>query len=263
MNASSPSYSIFYITLRKTLEMMRDSPMFNSAQVNKIAIKAFIQVDNPHTSQLTESDKLVFEEKPKPHWFASGQGGNKYTSHKVLGRLYDMFLEAGKQAIDFSRDMEETMNAHIREKFQKACEKNPKRVDAILEDMLSHLLRCNKAMQQIVSSRDRDDEVETRLKRKGFIDLYSQHRFAIENNYEEEELPEVFAILYEQTYIKSRYRVTSTRYPGKKPYTFAWEVAHDHLTRIIADGEAKKNGGIGIAPTVSRGNARLIFGKRR
>ena len=45
-------------------------------------------------------------------------------------------------------------------------------------------------------------------------------------------------------------------------YVFAWDVGHDYLTRIIADGEAKKNG-MGIAPTVARENGNLIFGKRR
>jgi hypothetical protein len=79
----------------------------------------------------------------------------------------------------------------------------------------------------------------------------------MERAYENEHLSMVFAILYEQTYFASRNR----QWYSKNPYIFAWDVAHDYLTRIIADGDAQQFG-VGIAPTVSRGSERSVFGKK-
>ena len=151
------------------------------------------------------------------------------------------------------------MNVHVRERIEKAYKKDREEVEVIRKDMRSRLSSFNQTMGDKIRSRDREDEVETRLRGKAILGLYKQHRLDIENTYEDDDLPKVFAILYEQTYFQSKDRMFLS---NGKPYVFAWKVGHDYLTRIIADGDAKKYG-TGIAPTVARGNDRMIFGKRR
>ena len=56
------------------------------------------------------------------------------------------------------------------------------------------------------------------------------------------------------TYIESREKVQRFK---EDPYIFAWEVAHDYLTRIFADGNTSG----GIAPTIARGYERRTFGR--
>jgi len=243
--------------LVKTLEMMRDRQMFNSYEVDKIARKAHIQVDNPHMSQWTETDQLKLGTLPVPHWFAR-KTANSYRSKRVLGELFDMLDMAGEEDLNYC-NIEEEMNAHVREVIEKAYKKNCNWVDDTRKDMLRRLSNFNKAMGERIRSCNEENEVDTRLKSKAISGLFKQHRMDIENTYEDDDIPKAFAILYEQTYFQSRDRM---RRWNKKPYVFAWEVGHDHLTRIIADGEAKRNC-IGVAPTIARGNERLIFGKRR
>ena len=227
--------------------------------------KAFIQVDNPHNPQWTEANQLKYAYLPKPHWAntCSATYYNTYQSKKVLGELFDMFDKARENNFN-SSNIEAEMNVHIRELIEKASRRDCKKVEMIRVDMLGHLSSANRTMGNRIKRAEhegwaeREDKTETCLKQKLFTGLYKQHRVEIENSYDDE-LSLVFAILYKQTYFESRDHMF--RWDGK-PYVFAWEVGHDYLTRIIADGEAKKNG-VGIAPTVARGNDRLIFGKRR
>jgi len=169
-----------------------------------------------------------------------------------------MLDQAGGKDLNF-HNMEDEMNVHIRERIEKAHKTDPVGVEEIRNDMRRRLSSFNRAIRAGIKTRNKEDEVNTRLRRKAVLSLYKKHRLDIENTYEDEDIPNVLAILYEQTYFQSRDRMYRW---NEKPYVFAWEVAHDHLTRIIADGEAKKNG-IGIALTVARGNDRMIFGKRR
>eukprot|EP00581_Thalassiosira_minuscula_P004070 CAMPEP_0183738876 /NCGR_PEP_ID=MMETSP0737-20130205/55664_1 /TAXON_ID=385413 /ORGANISM="Thalassiosira miniscula, Strain CCMP1093" /LENGTH=1209 /DNA_ID=CAMNT_0025973521 /DNA_START=281 /DNA_END=3910 /DNA_ORIENTATION=+ len=244
--------------LAKTLEMMRDNSRFGPDDVNKVARKAFIQVDNPYTPQWTDSDQRMYGSLPKPHWSTLSKYGKKYKSTRVLGELFDMLDVKVESVIDWN-DIESEMNLHVREIIEIAHKKDSRDVEKKREDMLRHLTTFNQSTRDRINSYDTNDELERRLKRNSISALFKQHRMEIESSYEEDHLPLVFAILYEQTYFKSRDQMFIW---NKKPYVFAWEVGHDYLTRIIADGEAKKNG-MGIAPTVARGNERLIFGKKR
>mmetsp|Transcript_6883 Transcript_6883/g.12459 ORF Transcript_6883/g.12459 Transcript_6883/m.12459 type:complete len:240 (+) Transcript_6883:783-1502(+) len=239
--------------------MMRDNPgfIFERSEINKIARKAFVQVDDPHISQWTDTDRLKYGPLPTPHWFAK-RNVNSYQSKRVLGELFDMLDQAGGKYLNFC-NMEDEMNVHIRERIEKANKKNPGEVEEIRKDMRRRLSSFNKAIRAGIKTRNKEDEVDSRLRRRAVLALYRKHRLDIENTYEDGDIPKVLAILYEQTYFQSRDRMYRW---NEKPYVFAWEVGHDHLTRIIADGEAKKNG-IGIALTVARGNDRMIFGKRR
>ena len=245
-------------SLVKTLEMMKDNPRFGPVEINDIAKKAFIQVDNPHKSQWTESDKKKYGDLKKPHWSTNANVGNCYQSKRVLGELYDMLSGAGDKAFNYE-EIEAEMNPHIREKIEKAEKKNPKEVESIGEDMLRRLKNFNNEMSDVYKIQSMDDEDEKCSRRKRINSLYNRYRQGIENEYDEDDLPKVFAILYYETYIESRDRICRW---GKEPYVFAWKVGHDYLTRIIADGEAKRNG-VGIAPTVARGSAQLIFGKKK
>lgn len=246
--------------LVKTLEMMRDNPTFGSHEVDDIAKKAFIQVDNPHKPQWNEDDQFKYGSLPKPHWFAMARTGNTYQSKRVLGQLFDMFDLVGGKEFKLS-EIEPEMNVHIRARIEEAEKKSIEKVNAMRKDMRNHLLSFNKMMADRIRKCDRKDEVETRLKSKAIAGLYKQQRLDIQNTYKDEgSYEDVFAVLYEQTYFASREKMQ--RFNGK-PYVFAWEVGHDYLTRIIADGDAAKNGGIGIAPTVARGNDRLLFGRPR
>ena len=156
-------------------------------------------------------------------------------------------------------EIEAEMNPHIRDKIDKAVKKNPEEVERIGNHMLELLKSFNNELSDVYKIQGTDDEDESNSRRKSIKALDKRYRKEIENKYDEDDLPTVFAILYYKTYIESRERICRW---GREPYVFAWKVGHDYLTRIIADGEAKKNG-MGIAPTVARGNARLIFGKKK
>lgn len=241
--------------LVKTLESMRDSPRFSDSDADEIAMKAFIQVDNPHTSQWDLSVRKKYGFLRRPHWQATSTG-NTYQSTKVLGELYDMLSQAGTTTFNHN-ETEAEMNRYIRNKIENA---NPRvDVDLVKEDMRSRLQSFNAALTDHLNldSSSADDEVVRRSRYQTRLSLRRQYRSDIEKRYSEDDLPLVFAILYEQTYFKSRERMARFH---KGPYVFAWEVAHDHLTRIVADGKSKEQGG-GIAHTVARGNERISFGK--
>mmetsp|Transcript_26366 Transcript_26366/g.63257 ORF Transcript_26366/g.63257 Transcript_26366/m.63257 type:complete len:269 (+) Transcript_26366:2993-3799(+) len=256
----TPLPTVFCLVYRKTLEMMRDNPAFGSHEVDDIAKKAFIQVDNPHKPQWNEDDQIKYGSLPKPHWFPMARAGNTYQSKKVLGQLFDMFDLVGGKEFKFS-EIELEMNVHIRGRIEEAEKKSIEKVNAMRKDMRNYLLSFNKLMADRIRKCDQKDEVEARLKSKAISGLYKQQRLDLQNTYKDEgSYEDVFAILYEQTYFASREKMQRF---NEKPYVFAWEVGHDYLTRIIADGDAVKNGGIGIAPTVARGNDRLLFGRPR
>lgn len=194
-----------------------------------------------------------------PHWNACANDGytkRTYPSKKVLGDLCDLLTEAGRKQ---ELVIEDEMNQHIRRKIERAEAKDPDEVQRIREDMLKHLLHFNRAMRLKIDSSERNDEVGKRLNNKAILSLYKRHRKEIEDMYDEDDRPKVFAILYEQTYFKSMDRIY--RWKGE-PYVFAWTIGHDHLTRIIADGEATSRG-LGLAVTVARGSDQLLFGKKR
>mmetsp|Transcript_30851 Transcript_30851/g.65187 ORF Transcript_30851/g.65187 Transcript_30851/m.65187 type:complete len:939 (+) Transcript_30851:3010-5826(+) len=241
--------------LVNTLQVIRDSQRFGYNEVNNVARKAFIQVDNPHISQWTDADDKKYRGISRPHWLNSVRTGCTYQSNRVLGELNDMLNETGNKVICV-HDIEPEMNIHIRERIERACKKDIKEVEMIREDMRTRLASFNEAMKEKINSSCREDEnfsIQTTQR------LCKQYRLEIEEIYEIDELSKVFAILYEQTYFKSRERMSRW---NKKPYIFAWGVAQDHLTRIIADGDAKKCG-VGIAPTIARGDEHIIFGKKR
>ena len=112
---------------------------------------------------------------------------------------------------------------------------------------------------RLLSFGDVEDEMMTTNKSQTIKSLRKQYREDIERTYDEDDLPKVFAILYEQTYFESRERMGRWNRP---PYAFAWEIGFDFLTRIIADGKAKRKGS-GIAATVARGKERSSFGRGR
>ena len=110
--------------------MMRDNPRFGSNEVNEIARKAFIQVDNPHKPQWTEANQLEYGSLPKPHWLALARTGNTFLSKRVLGELFDMFDWVGEKDFNF-REIEAEMNIHIRERIEKAYRKDHEEVEVI------------------------------------------------------------------------------------------------------------------------------------
>ena len=222
---------------------MRDNPRFKPQEVNCVATKAFIQVDNPYTSQWTDEDNSKYKYLSKPHWHNKVRHGTKtYRSTKVLGEIFDMLSGVGDFKIDFNTNVEPEMNIHIRRRVERAKRNNSEQFEAIHKDMLAHLKRFN---------------CEVRDKIKPVRDLYKQHRLEIEGKYGDEslfDLLDVFAILYAVTYFESRERVQRFK---REPYVFAWEVSHDYLTRIFGDG----NSFGGIALTVARGHDSRIFGR--
>lgn len=235
--------------------MIRDSRRFSHNEVNEVARKAFVQVDNPHISQWNDNDEKKYGGLSRPHWYNSARSGNTYQSNRSLGLLNDLLNETGNKVISV-HDIEPEMNIHIRERIERACTKDIKEVEMIREDMQRRLSSFNDAMKEKLDSSCRKDEnFSTQTTQR----LFKQYRLDIEESYQIDDLPKIFAILYEQTYFKSRERMCRW---NKKPYIFAWGVAHDHLTRIIADGDAKKCG-VGIAPTIARGDEQIIFGKKR
>eukprot|EP00804_Cyclotella_cryptica_P011893 CCRYP_004391-RA/>CCRYP_004391-RA protein AED:0.01 eAED:0.01 QI:2070/1/1/1/1/1/5/1265/829 len=238
------------------LGAMRDNcQTFSQVEVNDLARKAFIQVDNPFKSQWTEDDEMKYGTIRRPHWHPKAKQGTTYPSKRVLGQLFDMLDKAGGKDFNYN-EIEPEMNVHIRRRIENAEKKDADRVKAVRDDMLKHLKTFNKTTKEWMARYDSDDEDESRLKNKTISMLYQQHRLEIKSVYEDDDtidLYDVFAILYEQTYMLSREKMQ--RY-NKKPYVFAWGVCHDILTRIIADGDAG-----GVAVTVVRGNDRRIFGK--
>ena len=222
---------------------MRDNPRFSPDQVKHFARKAFVQVDNPHTSQWTKEDDIRYQLISKPHWHNKVKPGTKtYRSTKVLGELFDMLDGVGDFEIDFNTNVEPEMNIHIRSRIEKAESKDHVQVAAIREDMLARLKRFNNEVLKKVNP---------------VWVLCEQHRLEIEKEYGDDstyDLSDVFAILYAVTYFESREKVQRFK---KEPYVFAWEVAHDHLTRIFADGNKTR----GFAPTVARGYELRTFGR--
>jgi len=157
-------------------------------------------------------------------------------------------------------EIEDEMNIHIRRQIEMAVEKSADEVESMRRDLRERLSHFNNSMRLKIVSTDRDDELGKRLSNLTIRNLYARHRREIEEKYRDDDLLVVFAVLYEVTYFKSRER--SYWDPSKPPYVFAWGVGHDYLTRIIADGDAQSRG-IGIAPTVSRGRERSVFGRNR
>lgn len=242
--------------LCNALDILRDHPKFGFDSTNEIARKAFIQVDNPHTKQWTRDDEEKYKRLMQPHWCASLKGNKSYRSHKALGVLWDLLEEAGRKQ---KCEIEDEMNVHIRHRIENAEGKNPKEVEMIRTQMRQRLLDFNKSMRIKIDSSERGDEVGKRLNNNAIKCLYKHHRREIEDSYDHDDHVKVFAILYEQTYFKSRDRMS--RFNGE-PYVFAWSVGHDWLTRIIADGKARALG-LGIAPTVVRGSEEMIFGRKK
>lgn len=234
---------------------MRDR---DDCEVDEIARKAFIQVDNPHVSQWTDMERKKFGHQPKPHWQGSVVFGKTYQSTKVLGELFNLLSEEGKYRFD-PNDVEAEMNMHIREKIESASKKKPEKVEMMRKDTERRLRSFNVTLANMINSSGPGDEISIRTRNQEITNLWKQCRVDIENRYDEDDLSLVFAVLYEQTYFKSRDRMLRW---NKPPYIFAWKVGHDYITRIIADGDAKKQGG-GIAPTMVRGSERIIFGKNR
>ena len=155
-------------------------------------------------------------------------------------------------------EIEPEMNIHIKQTIESAERKNRDRVEVIRDDMLKRLKAFNKRCGTMGTKHDPKEELQKRLKRKGLKYLIKQYRSEIENDYKDDDifvLKEVIAILYEQTYIHQRERMMRRDEKKEGPYVFAWEVGHDHLCRIIADGQSP--GGMGV--TVARGNDRMIF----
>jgi hypothetical protein len=215
---------------------MRDNSRYTSFEVEEVARKAFVQVDCPFKSQWTENDK--------PHWHNKVVNGtNSYRSDKVLGEIFDMLIGAGESRINFYTNVEPEMNIHIRQRIEKAQKKSPKLVEQIRDEMRKRFTSFN---TEVTSSN------------KPAWVLYEQHRLEIEEKYQDADLIDVFSILYEQTYFESREKVQRFWDEKREPSPFAWGVAHDYLTRIIADGNA---GPVGIAPTVSRGHEQRNFGR--
>mmetsp|Transcript_33474 Transcript_33474/g.73440 ORF Transcript_33474/g.73440 Transcript_33474/m.73440 type:complete len:409 (+) Transcript_33474:1-1227(+) len=241
------------------LNKLRDIPRYGFDKTNEVATKAFLQVDNPFTKQWTDNDERKYGGLPEPHWNVSSNDGyakKTYRSVKALGELFDLLEEASTKQ---QQEIEDEMNIHIQRKIFRAEEKNPAEVNRIREEMKNRLIDFNKTMRKKIGSSERNDEVGRRLNNKEISSLYKRHRSEIEALYDVEDRPNAFAILYEQTYFRSINRML--RY-NREPYVYAWAVGHDHLTRIIADGEAEIGGG-GLAPTVVRGREQLIFGKKR
>lgn len=244
-----------------TLEIMRDSPSYSSHVVNAIAEKAFIQVDNPFRPQWTDLDDRKYQISCKPHWHRYARE-NSYRSNKVLGQIFDMLDVVEWKDFDYN-EIELEMNIHIKQTIEKAERKNRDRVEVIRDDMLKRLMAFNERFRtNMGTENDPKEELQKRLKRKATKDLFKQYRSEIENDYKDDDmflLKEVMAILYEQTYIHQRKRMMRPKMSGHKkkegPYVFAWEVGHDYLCRIIADGQSP--GGMGV--TVARGNDRMIF----
>ena len=236
---------------------MRDKASSKN-EINKIAAKAFLQVDDPYTTQWTASDNNMYGSLTKPHWSTLNKSVNSYQSTKVLGELFDMLGGAETKEISFD-DIEPEMIIHIRKKLEWAEKKDRDQVEMIRKDMLRRLKSFNQAVKENMHKLDLRDELQRRWRDKTVADMYKQHRCEIESSYDSHDLPMVFAILYEQTYFLSRERMSRWR---KGPYVFAWKIGQDYLTRLIADGEARKNGH-GIAPTIARGKYQLIFGKKR
>eukprot|EP00956_Cyclotella_meneghiniana_P001278 scaffold1386_cov77-Cyclotella_meneghiniana.AAC.2 len=231
-----------------TLEMMRDSPRFTSHEVNAIAKKAFIQVDNPYRSQWTETDDCKYRISCKPHWHRLAQRNSyTYRSNKVLGQIFDMLEDVGRKGFDYN-DVELQMNIHIIQTIEKAENRNRDRVELIRKDMLQRLRTFNNRYSSMGTKQDSDEEFQKRLTRKATKDFFKQYRSEIENIYKDDDMKEVISILYEQTYFHQRKKMMR----GEGPYVFAWEVGHDNLCRIFAD-----RGGVGV--TVARGNDCMIF----
>lgn len=193
----------------------------------------------------------------KPHWQGGTRNRNTYQSTRVLGRLFDLLSETGMKSFD-PNEIEHEMNIHVREVIEKALKKDPAEVEKTREDMRECLARYNKDLAVQIASLDDVDNVGVGRSSQRKKSLLKQYRLEIEKGYDEDDLPRVFSILYEQAYFKSRSRMFDY---GKGPYIFPWEVAHDHLSRIIADGDWKKRGGIGYARTSARGNERKLFGR--
>ena len=123
---------------------MRDNPIFSHRQVDNFSRKAFVQVDNPYTSQLTERDKSMYNNLPLPHWHNKVRPGTKtYCSTKVLGEIFDMLSEVGDFKIDFNTNVEPEMNIYIRKRIERAELIDHVRVSAIRDGMRAHLKRFN------------------------------------------------------------------------------------------------------------------------
>jgi hypothetical protein len=250
------------------LTVIRDNPNFSQQDIDYVARKAFIQVDNPHTPQWNNFDDMKYGLIRRPHWHAKSKKGSAYTSTRVLGQLYDMLDKVGKKDVNYFKNCEPEMNIHIVKRVTAAKERNADKVDAVRDDMHRHLTAFNQRMRDNInksSESESDDNPSLkrnrgtgpRLTRTATQTLCMEHRSEILRTYKNDEaidLCDVFAILYEVTYIRSIDRMQRF---NAKPYIFAWEVAHDYLTRIIADGESYE----GCAPTVARGKDRVIFGR--
>jgi hypothetical protein len=240
---------------RNTLEVIRDNSRFGYQEVNDLAQRAFVQVDNPHDSQWTKDDvEMRYDQISRPHWHRAARA-NKYQSIKVLGKIFDMLTEVGGQ--DFNcNDTESQINVHIQRVIEKAEKRNANRVQEIREDMGNRLKAFNMTMSAVYNAY-KNEEVQTCLKRKAISDLFQKHRSEIVKKYEDEDsisLIDVMAILYEETFYRSLEKMV--RFKGT-PYVFAWEVGQDRLTRIIGDGNSEE----GCALTVVRGKDCTFFGK--
>lgn len=181
-----------------------------------------------------------------------------YISTKALGLLHDLLHKAGKGR---RLIIEDQMNIHIQQEINRALQKaaDPSEIDSIREEMLTRLKNFNQAIRAKIDSSERSDEVGKKMNNMDIAELYKAHRREIDSKYDKYERPVAFAILYEQTYLESRERML--RY-NSEPYFFAWAVGLDHLSRIIADGDAETVGH-GLAPTVARSREQAIFGKKR
>ena len=255
-----PSFFHPYDILSANLSILRDHSF---DRTDEIASKAFLAVDNPYVCQWTDQDDSNFRKLPQPHWYAGTKtAGSSYAkiyhSKKVLGLLHDLLREAGKER---RLVIEEQMNIHIQREIERAQKRanDPTEIDRIRDEMLSRLKNFNQALRAKIDSSERDDEVGKKMNNKEIAELYKAHRKEIDSKYDKNERPMAFAILYEQTYFQSRERML--RY-NSVPYIFAWALGLDHLSRIIADGEAEIEG-YGLAPTVARGREQVIFGKKR
>ena len=258
------------ISLSTNLSILRD---IRFERTDAIARKAFIAVDNPSVSQWTDQDQSYFQKFKKPHWYAQmksacstdGDTTNRcrlkknkiYDSTKALGLLHDLLHKAGKGR---RLVIEDQMNIHIQQEIIRAQQKaaDPSEIDSIREEMLARLKNFNQAIRAKIDSSERIDEVGKKMNNKDIAELYKAHRKEIDSKYDKYERPVAFAILYEQTYLQSRERMF--RY-NREPYVFAWAVGLDHLSRIIADGDAETVGH-GLAPTVARSREKAIFGKK-
>lgn len=233
-----------------------DNTRFGIEDKISVARKAFVQVDNPYDSQWTPDDDALYGQMKigRPHWKVGKEKSprNTYRSVKVLGKLYDLLSDVRGKDFDYNA-IEPEMNFYIRRRIEAAVKRDPDKVKDMRECVLKHLTDFNQTLTVIYDQYEDDDAITKRLKGKAVTDLCMMHRDEIHMAYQETDILDVMAILYEQTYFKQRDKMA--RKGG--PYIFAWEVGQAYLTRIIADGSAPG----GIAVTVARGCDRAIFGK--